>query len=123
MKYDGVTHNEMYDVLQTEYLETRDSKTLGKMYKIAKNVAQNYIKKYCVSHGLRHLDIDEASHDASLFVIEQYLRKPEFNVKKISAYVYFGVKKALFKNKDVEMRETSYDEMIEKGEVEWLSHY
>jgi hypothetical protein len=117
MKYEGTTHNEIYNELQNNYLETRDNRILGKMYCVAKNVAFNYIKKYCQSHGLLNLDIKEKSHDAALFVIEQYLRKPEFKVEKISAYIHFGTRKALFKNKDVEMMEgISYEELIEKRE-------
>jgi hypothetical protein len=115
-KYEGTTHNEIYEELQNKYLKTKDNKTLGKMYEIAKQAAFNYIKKYCQSHGLYNFDISEKSHDAALFVIEQYLKKPEFKIDKISAYVYFGVQKSLFKNKDIEMREVSYDELIEKKE-------
>jgi hypothetical protein len=111
-----VTHNELYEELQTKYLETRDSKTLGEMYEIAKQAAFNYIRKYCQSRGLYNLDIDELSHYASLFVIEQYLRKHEFSVGKISAYIHFGTIKALFRNKNIEMNEVSYDEIIEKRE-------
>jgi hypothetical protein len=114
--YDGITHNEVYDELQQEYLINRDNRILGKMYEIAKAAAFNYIKKYCQSHGLLHLDISEKAHDSALFVIEQYLKKPEFKVTKISAYIYFGVKKSLFKNKDVEMNELSYEELMERKE-------
>jgi hypothetical protein len=115
-KYEGVTHNERYEALQAEYLKTRDSKTLGKMYEIAKDAAGNYIRKYCASHGLYHLDTDEMAHDASLFVIEQYLKKPGFSVNKISAYIHFGVMKSLFKDKDREMLAVSWDELMEKKE-------
>jgi hypothetical protein len=114
--FEGVTHNELYEALQQEYLQTRDSKILGKMYEIAKQAAFNYIKKYCQQRGLFNLDTEELSHDASLFVIEQYLRKPEFRVNKISAYIHFGVKKVLYKDKEKEMCEVSYDEYIENKE-------
>jgi hypothetical protein len=113
--YDGITHNEIYDKLQTEYFKNRDSKILGKMYEIAKAAAFNYIKKYCQSHGLFNLDINELSHDSALFVIEQYLKKPEFKVEKISAYIYFGVKKVLFKDKDIEQNEISYEQYFEEN--------
>jgi hypothetical protein len=111
-----INHNEIFEELQTKYLETRDNKTLGQMYSIAKEAAYNYIRKYCKSHGLYNLDIDELSHEASLYVIEQYLRKPEFSVGKISAYIHFGTMKALFKDKTTEMNEVSYDEIIERRE-------
>jgi hypothetical protein len=112
-KYEGETHNEQYEKLQQEYLKNRDNNILGEMYGIAKQAAFNYLRKYCQSHGLTHLEIEEKSHDASLYIIEQYLRKPEFRVTKLSAYIYFGVKKALFTNSDTEQREVSYEQYIE----------
>jgi hypothetical protein len=108
------THNEQYEALQKEYLETRDNKVLGEMYLIAKEAAANYIKKYCRSKGLYNLDIEEKSHDAALFVIEQYLIKSKFKVEKLSAYIHFGVIKVLFKNKNIEISEISYDELLER---------
>jgi uncharacterized protein YihD (DUF1040 family) len=108
------THNEIFESLQTEYLKNRDSKILGKMYCVAKEAAYNYLKKYCKQRGLFHLDIEEKSHDAALFVIEQYLKKSEFKVLKISAYIYFGVKKVLFKDKDKEQKEISYEQYFEE---------
>jgi hypothetical protein len=111
------THNDSYNELQKEYLKERDNKILGKMYEIAKQVSFNYINKYCKKKGII-LNIEELSHDSALFVIEQYLRKPEFKVKKISAYAYFGTIKSLFKNKKIEMTEISYEELCEKeGEI------
>jgi hypothetical protein len=113
-KFDGKTHNEIYESLQNNYLETRDNRILGKMYEIAKEAAANYIRKYSRQRGLFNLDIEEKSHDSALFVIEQYLRKPDFKVDRISAYIHFGTRKALFKNKDIEMNELSYDEILER---------
>jgi hypothetical protein len=119
--YNGVIHNEEYSKQQDLYIENKDNKViadraLGKMYLIAKQISYNYIKKYCTQRGLNNFDIPEKAHDAALFVIEQYLKKPEFKVDRISAYIHFGVQKSLFKNKDIEMNEVSYDEMIEKKE-------
>jgi hypothetical protein len=119
--YSGIIHNEEYSKQQDLYIKNKNDKSLsnralGKMYEIAKNAAYNYIRKYCQQRGLHHLDIEEKSHDAALFVIEQYLKKPEFKVEKISAYIYFGVSKALFKNKDIEQMEVSYVEIMERKE-------
>jgi hypothetical protein len=108
-----VNHNESYASLQDEYLKTRDNRTLGKMYLIAKEVALNYLRKYCNLHGLV-LDTEELSHDAAMYVIEQHLRKPHWSVARISAYVYFGVLKVLFKNKEREKNEVSYEELTER---------
>jgi hypothetical protein len=118
MEYNGITHNEQYEKLQQEYLINRDNRILGKMYEIAKAAAFNYIKKYCQSHGVFHLDITEKSHDAALFVIEQYLKKQNFKAGKISAYIHFGVKKVLFKDKDIEMRELSYEQYFEEDKYD-----
>jgi ribosomal protein S1 len=109
------THNEIYNNLQEEYLKNRDNKILSKMYEIATQISFNYIKKYCQKKGIS-LNIKELSHDSALFVIEQYLIKSDFKVKKISAYAYFGVIKNLFKNKDSEMNEISYETLCEKNE-------
>jgi hypothetical protein len=109
------THNELYDELQDKYLQTRDSKILGKMYEIAKEVAYNYITKYCNNKGIT-LDIEELSHNSSIFVIEQYLKKPNFRVKKISSYIYFGTIKILFTNSEIEMAEVSYEQYFEEKE-------
>jgi hypothetical protein len=106
------THNEQYEALQTEYLKTRDNKVLGKMYLIAKEAAKNYISKYCRARGLK-LNIDELSHDSAIYIIEQYLRKPEFKIEKISSYIYFGTRKSLFRDKEQEQCEISWDELNE----------
>jgi hypothetical protein len=110
------THNEQYEKLQEEYLKNRDNKTLGQMYSIAKEAAYNYLKKYRQQHGLYNLDIKEKSHEAALFIIEQYLKKPEFHVDKLSAYIYFGCLKSLFKNIKTEQMELSYEELMERKE-------
>jgi hypothetical protein len=107
MSYHGTTHNETFDLLQEDYLVTRDNNTLATMYEVAKEVAYNYLAKYCRSRSL-HLDLEELSHDSSMYIIEQYLRKPEFRVAKLSAYIYFGVIKNLYKNKNREQKELSY---------------
>jgi hypothetical protein len=108
-----MTHNEQYDSLQSEYLKTRDNAVLGKMYEVAKQAAFNYLQKYCNKRGIK-LDNKELSHDAAMFVIEQHLKKPEWFVIKISAYIHFGVIKVLYKDKEREMREVSYEEMNER---------
>jgi hypothetical protein len=107
-------HNKIYEALQEKYLKTRNPEILANMYDVARTVSFNYIKKYCERKGIRLNDIYEKSHDAALFVIEQHLKKPDFKVKRISAYVYFGSIKVLFSGKDAEIKETSYEEYMEK---------
>lgn len=112
----NIVHNDMYDLLQTEYLQTRNSNTLGKMYEIARRAAHNYLFKYCIQKGIS-LNIDEKSHDSAVFVIEQYLTKPSFRVEKLSAYIYFGVLKNLFRDSKREQMEISYEQFMQ-GEPE-----
>jgi hypothetical protein len=106
-----IPHNEIYNDLQEKYLETRDKRLLEKMYGIAGEVSRNYLNKYCKKKGIRLNSIDDMAHDAALFVIEQYLRKPWFKVRKLSAYIYFGVMKVLYKDRKREMNEVSYEAM------------
>jgi hypothetical protein len=108
----GNKHNEIYNALQESYLETRDNKILEKMYGVSRKVARNYISSYCKKKGIR-LHIDEKSHDSATFVIDKYLKHPGFKVIQISVYAYYGVKKALFGNKNIEMKETSYEAYME----------
>jgi hypothetical protein len=104
-----IPHNALYNDLQEKYLETRDKKLLEKMYGIAGEAARNYLRKYCGKKGIRLNNLEELAHDSALFVIEQYLRKPLFKVRKLSAYIYFGVIKVLYKDRKREMSEVSYE--------------
>jgi hypothetical protein len=108
------SHSDIYNALQENYLKTRDNKTLGEMYKIARDISYNYIQKYCQKKGIR-LNIDEKSHDSALYVISKYLKKPDFMIKKISAYMHYGVLKTLFneKQKKIDTTEVSYEEYME----------
>jgi hypothetical protein len=108
-----MTDNERYEGIQNEYLKDRNDKSLTELYYICLKLAKKYLNKYCKKKGII-LNIEEKSHDAAVFVIEQYLKKPEFKVKRISAYIYFGTIKALYKDKHREMNEVSYEEMVEK---------
>jgi hypothetical protein len=80
------------------------------MYRLCVEIATNYITKYARKRGLR-LDIPELSHDSAIYAIEQYLKKPEFRINRISAYMYLGCIKNLFRDKDRDQREVSYEEM------------
>jgi hypothetical protein len=110
--YNGTTHNETFKRLQEDYVTTRDNKTLGKMYQVAVEVSANYIRKYQNSRGLR-LDVDTLSHDAAIYIVEQYLRKPEFRVDRLSAYAHFGCLKVLFADSKRERREVSYEQTLD----------
>ena len=110
-----ITHNEKFDKLQQEYYDhERDKKILSQMYLVALECCRNYIKKYCDDKGLYSIDIEEKSEDAAIYVIDKYLKHPDFKIKKLSAYAYFGVLKALFCFAEQEKHETSLEVMQEK---------
>jgi hypothetical protein len=85
------------------------------MYRLCVEIATNYITKYARKRGLR-LDIPELSHDSAIYAIEQYLKKPEFRIKSISAYMYLGCIKNLFRDKERDQREVSNDEFLLNAE-------
>lgn len=117
------THNEIYNKLQTEYLKVKgkdkqkEDYLLGEMYLVCKELQRNYILDYCKKKGLRlrEDDLEDKIEDATLFVINKYLYKENFKIDKLSAYAYFGFKKSLFNNKDIEMNTQSLDALIEDG--------
>jgi hypothetical protein len=112
-----MTHNETYKELENLYIKNRENGNkkeadyyLNEMYKLLKLISYNYIKKYCEKKNI-HLDIREKAHDSAIFVICRYLKNPDFRVEKISAYIYFGVLKALFQDKEYEMSTISLDDL------------
>jgi hypothetical protein len=105
--------NEKYEEIQNEYLKDRNDKSLIKLYNLCVKLAKKYLLKYCRKKGIM-LNIEEKAHDSAIFVIEQYLKKPDFKVNRISAYIFFGVVKTLYKDKHIEMNEVSYEELVEK---------
>jgi hypothetical protein len=107
-------HNIQFSKLQEEYLKTRDQKHLNKMYKLCVEIASNYIRKYAKGKGLS-LNIPELSHDSAVYAIEQYLKKPGFRIERISAYMHFGCVKSLFRDKERERREVSYEDLLLNG--------
>lgn len=111
------THNEIFNKLQEDYLKTRNPETLSKMYLVILELQTNYIKNYCKKKSI-YLDIEEKAEDASTWVIERYLKNPDFKIDKISAYAYFGFLKSMFKDSEQEKNCISYDSLIAKLEKE-----
>jgi hypothetical protein len=105
------TDNERYDQLQDAYLELRDAGLLIEMYQIAKHAARNYIRNYCL-HKKLHLEVPELAHDAAMYLIEQYLKPKVFRIKRLSAYIYFGVIKVLYRDYKKGVSIISYDEWL-----------
>lgn len=116
-------HNEIYEKLQNEYLKVKgknkqkEDEILGKMYLVCRELQRNYILDYCRKKGLffNEDNLEDKIEDATLFVINKYLYKENFKIDKLSAYAYFGFKKAMFKDKDIEMNTQSLDALIEEG--------
>jgi hypothetical protein len=116
------TINEEYKILEDKYIEARDKGDkrnadlyLNKMYKLIKGLVTNYINRYCMRKGIKYLkDREDKIHDAAMFVIMRYLKKPSFRVEKISSYAHFGKLKSLFENMSKEMNEVSYEEYFEE---------
>ena len=113
------THNERFAALQTEYYENgRDKETLGKMYEVVCEYLRNRIRKYCCDRNLC-LDIEDKTEIGAIWIIERFLRNPNFKIERISAYGHFGLLKALYSNKEEEKTEVSLDALIdayEKGD-------
>jgi hypothetical protein len=114
------THNERFSELESKYIESKNTLNskanyyLDQMYLLIKEITYNYINDYCFKKGLTHIDKNEKAHDAAMFIILQYLKKPDFKIKAISSYAYFGIKKALFQNKNQEMNEVSYEQYFDE---------
>ena len=99
------THNKRFELLENEYLKTRNPETLSKMYFLVKELQTNYIRKYERTHGFffNKDDFEDKVEEATIFVIDKYLKHPEFKIGMVSAYAHYGLLKALFKDKDKEM--------------------
>jgi len=108
-------HNILFDKLQREYLATRSNEVLGKMYQITYQMQKNYLRKYCQKTGC-YFDKDifnDKVEDATIFVIDKFLKKPDFYIKRLSAYAHFGMLKILFDKKDQEMKTASFEMSLE----------
>ena len=112
-------HNEKFAALQDEYYANgRDKETLGKMYEVICEYLRNRIRKYCRDRNLR-LDVEDKTEIGAVWIIERYLRNPNFKIERISAYGHFGLLKALYSNIEEEKAEVSLDALVdayEKGE-------
>ena len=111
------THNKRFEKLQEAFLENRTPENLAKMYWLVRELQSNYIYNYIRKHGL-FFDFDETEdkiEDATVFVIDKYLKNKDFRIEKLSAYAHFGMLKALFKDKD---KETALREITPE---QWMS--
>jgi hypothetical protein len=113
-------YNERYETLQEAYLAVHDSDLLVQMYSLARQVAGNYLRKYCQQKKLC-LDIPDLSHDAAMYMIHRYLKPKPFRVGRLSAYLYFGVRYVLYKDYHKGVEEVSYEAYLAEKEHEEVS--
>lgn len=107
-----IDHNLTYDELQKEYLKTRDSNILGKMYIVCKQLQTNYINNYCKQKKISfsYDELEDKIEISTLYVIEKYLKDKNFKVDRLSAYAYFGFLKAMFKDTEKEIKTIRFDD-------------
>ena len=85
------------------------------MYRVCVEIAANYLAKYARARRL-NLEIEVLAHDAAVYMIEQYLRKPGFRIRRLSAYIHFGCFKVLFRDKERDLMEVSWDSIPPNAE-------
>jgi hypothetical protein len=121
-KYTGPRHNDLFAVAQDTYLTARAAgnkreadRYLGEMYKITRECCQNMIRKTLKKNGVTESNIEDDIEDATMYVISKYLLKPEFRVKRLSAYAHFAIVSTLYseKRKTREKHEVSLEAMEE----------
>ena len=93
--------------MQKRYIIDNDTKALADMYRLGVKVALKMINK--LSNSNRHLqslarmERSEKAHSASSYIIEQYLKRPTFYIKKsYTAYLYKRVQYELFYHREID---------------------
>ena len=89
------THNVRFAKLQDEYLENRKPETLVQMYTLVREIESNYILDYMAKHGLffNSDEFQDKIEDATIFVIDKYLKRKDFRIEKLSAYAHFFIQR------------------------------
>lgn len=111
-------HNELFAELQTLYLATTDEtsrkKILGDMYVLLIDYYRNLIANYALKRCLRFHDsaVEEKSLDMASRTIEHYLRRPDFQIGKLSSYAHFDFIKIMSAGKEWDRTE-SFEQIIE----------
>lgn len=109
-------HNEVFADLQNQYFKNgRDHEILAKMYEVFCEYLKNRINKYCRDKNIR-LDVEEKVDIGATWLLERYLRNPDFRIERLSAYAHFGLLKALYSNIEEEKAEVSLDSILDAYE-------
>ena len=93
--------------MQKRYIIDNDTKALADMYRLGVKVALKMINKLSVSNrhlqSLARMERSEKAHSASSYIIEQYLKRPTFYIKKsYTAYLYKRVQYELFYHRKID---------------------
>ncbi len=90
-----VTARELY-ILQ-DRIKSADKSALSEMYAKLCELALKYVGKEC-KIILTDAERQQKAHDAATYIIEQYLKRPDFAIKNsFSGYIYKRVQYELYK--------------------------
>jgi hypothetical protein len=100
--------------LQDEYLKTRDTEILGKMYLILKLYAKKIIVGMVKNKYFFKVDqLDMKAHDSANKVVYYYLTKPEFRIdSSFGGYLRWPIRNVLYSDK-IEEGNDSLNSMID----------
>lgn len=97
--------NEEYQTLESLYL-AGDRDILMRMFKFANKCLRSMITSYIYKNGIElpQEEIEERVENGSYWFLERYLKNPEFRCGKLTSYLPFAFKKAMF-GQDVKDRD------------------
>lgn len=90
-------------------MNERSDKNLAALYGLLQDIAGNFLTAYCRKRNIRLGNFQELIHDAAMNVVIQYLTDPAFKIKRISGYIYYPLKKELYRNRKHEEGISSLD--------------
>ena len=101
------TDNQQLLNMQKRYVIDNDQTALNDIYRLGCHVALNMINKAAASNrhikALSDSERSEKAHNASSYIIEQYLKRPAFFIKKsYTAYLYKRVQYELFYHRKID---------------------
>ena len=93
--------------MQKRYIIDNDIKALDDMYRLGIRVALKMINKFSAANrhiqNLTRMEKSEKAHNASSYIIEQYIKRPTFYIKKsYTAYLYKRVQYELFYHRKID---------------------
>lgn len=101
------TDNQRFMNMQKRYIIDNDIKALDDMYRLGIRVALKMINKFSAANrhiqNLTRMEKSEKAHNASSYIIEQYIKRPTFYIKKsYTAYLYKRVQYELFYHRKID---------------------